>query len=1012
MKKKKLIIIIVIAAVVLALLLIPHKYLYKDGGTVEYSAALYSVTDYHAFADVFNENGELQYGYKVGKVVKILGFVVSDDTHIEMEPTGKTELVFDPNGIIEPTPELTTIPTQAPTDTPAPTYEPVTITPPPKADIENYYVFDSGRKLIADDLKIVDGAKALEPFYDALFADLLGISAEEAKAYIMCNNTPSAYKNLTYGNVDMIFCALPSEEQVAEAEANGVEFEYHTILSGGFVFFVNKDNPVDSITQEQLKGIVSGKITNWKEVGGEDEPIKLYQRNEGSGSQTGLYRYVLPKEEVMPPIIEQYEDSMEGVVDRVSDYDNGRGAISYSYYYYVANMYTSDEIKLLGIDGVIPSDETISQGTYPFLNFSQIVTRKDLPENSIVRDIIAYAQSERGARIARENGYVPYLPADSTINIAYGSNEALAKNAELHSQLASFTDYSDVGTGALPGTEKFNEKRLKADEYGITVFDPQYIEFIKKSPEVKILQVNGLKDKEIEKKINDQINEVAEIFLDPAYTPDVSGIIPFLKEHGRPTAEIYMYSRYNENHIMSLTVYVTYTWEEKIRAKWFTDIPDPNGDGKLESSEIREYLMEQEKNDKYAYMNVSYLSSLRNYTLQQYCEYSKTWRVYEEQTLNFNLETGEVICLSDMFPEGEDYLGKITEEMYNSSVKYDYWFDDYHYQTGEPGYGYDPEREYDGGKVFKGLGSDISFLIIDDRSIEVSDKDGHYVYITTAIPVYNMVTFADIFEEGYESIPHGIDLHCWYSYEPIFDPEYFDKLGSFEVTVQEEENAVVEVFFRSDYKEKTVFGLPKKDLPELAKEVLDRSGIMLNSADKCKMHPEEIKVFPNGYMSISWGVSIEGDTEAYFDGREFLTFYQWVKDSKDVPPSDMIDIDLKELLKTMFMKCGGWTISDSEKRLPEEDAEKAAEILAPHLVTFSPDGHLIPYFDFQLTDMYMGWNTGGYHNDGLSTDEKEALPGVVLTRVTDPTYWSYYNWYIKSLNSYYKHFKMYEGYEF
>ena len=120
---------------------------------------------------------------------------------------------------------------------------------------------------------------------------------------------------------------------------------------------------------------------------------------------------------------------------------------------------------------------------------------------------------------------------------------------------------------------------------------------------------------------------------------------------------------------------------------------------------------------------------------------------------------------------------------------------------------------------------------------------------------------------------------------------------------------------------------------------------------------------------------------------------------------------LQELLKTLFMKCGGWTISDSEKRLPEEDAEKAAEILAPHLVTFSPD-YLIPYFDFQLTDMYMGWNTGGYHNDGLTSDEKEALPGVVLTRVTDPGYWSYYHWNIKSLNGYYKHFKMYEGYEF
>ena len=328
-------------------------------------------------------------------------------------PTEEVTPTDTPAPTEEVTPTDTPVPTEevTPTDTPVPTEE---ITPteepaPTETPVDpNLPKLPSGKTLSIDTLPLVDGALALEPYYDAVFAELLGLPVEGAKLFLMCNNTPSAYRNLTYGQADMIFCALPSDAQVEEAEKAGVEFEYHTILSGGFVFFVNKDNPVDSITQEQLKGIVSGKITNWKEVGGEDEPIVLYQRNEGSGSQTGLYRYVLPKEEVMIPPLDRTEDAMEGVVDRVSDYDNGRGAISYSYYYYVANMYTSDQIKLIGIDGVIPSDETISKGQYPFLNFSQIVTRKDLPEDSIVRDIIAWVQGENGARIARENGYVPY----------------------------------------------------------------------------------------------------------------------------------------------------------------------------------------------------------------------------------------------------------------------------------------------------------------------------------------------------------------------------------------------------------------------------------------------------------------------------------------------------------------------------------------------------------------------------------------------------------------------------
>lgn len=298
-----------------------------------------------------------------------------------------------------PTVEVPATPTVSET-TPAPTEEPsVTPTEDPKANT---------LQITASNLPRVDGALALEPFYDAVFAALMGISVEDAKLFLPCNNTPGAYKNLTEGKCDMIFCALPSDEQVQTAKDAGVEFEYHTILSGGFVFFVSRDNPVDSITQEQLKGIVSGRIKNWKEVGGDDEPIVLFQRNEGSGSQTGLYRYVLPKDQVMKPILEHQVDDMMGAIDKVADYDNGKGAMSFSYYYYVANMHGSEKIKLLGIDGVIPSDETISKGQYPFLNFSQIVTRTDLPEDSIVRNIIKWVQGPDGARIARENGYVPY----------------------------------------------------------------------------------------------------------------------------------------------------------------------------------------------------------------------------------------------------------------------------------------------------------------------------------------------------------------------------------------------------------------------------------------------------------------------------------------------------------------------------------------------------------------------------------------------------------------------------
>ena len=261
-------------------------------------------------------------------------------------------------------------------------------------------------RLTKDELPVIDGALALAPYYEAMTAKLLDVDIEEARTLVLCNNTPSAYQNLTDGTVDMIFCAMPSDEQVQTAKEADVTFEYHTILNGGFVFFVNKDNPVKSLTKKQLQDIYRGKIKNWKELGGDDVEIIPYQRNEGSGSQTGLYRFLLPKSAVMKAPTELAIGDMGEIVDAVAHYENSKGAIGYSYYYYVSSMHYTDQIKLLGVDGVIPSDKTISDGSYPMINQSQIVIRDDTPEDSMVRKIIAWCQSEEGAKLAEENGYV------------------------------------------------------------------------------------------------------------------------------------------------------------------------------------------------------------------------------------------------------------------------------------------------------------------------------------------------------------------------------------------------------------------------------------------------------------------------------------------------------------------------------------------------------------------------------------------------------------------------------
>ena len=128
---------------------------------------------------------------------------------------------------------------------------------------------------------------------EAVAAAVIDLPIEEARQYIFHNTTHNAYVNLIEGNADIIFVTPPSEEELAYAEKLGVELEVIPMLRDGFVFFVNENNPVNNVAFQDIVDIYSGTITNWKQLGGEDKEIIAYQREENSGSQTGMLKRVM-----------------------------------------------------------------------------------------------------------------------------------------------------------------------------------------------------------------------------------------------------------------------------------------------------------------------------------------------------------------------------------------------------------------------------------------------------------------------------------------------------------------------------------------------------------------------------------------------------------------------------------------------------------------------------------------------------------------------------------------------
>lgn len=292
--------------------------------------------------------------------------------------------------------------------------ESIKVNTTPNIAVDEYLPFEEDSKIVVldheaslkleDDLPVLDGAAAVFPVYSAFVNAVYPETTELWDGVFEYNNTVGGYKMLGEKQTDIFFGAYPSEEQIAEAREKGTEFVYTPIGMDAFVFFVHKDNPIDNLTTEQVQGIYSGEITNWKEVGGADEKIAAYQRNEGSGSQSMLIRFMDGKE-IMEAPSELVNDFMSGIVEVVSDYRSKSNSIGFSYRYYLEGIIKNPDIKILSIDGVAPTVENIKNGSYPISGPLYAVTYEG-NDNENVEKLLEWILSEEGQEIIEKTGYV------------------------------------------------------------------------------------------------------------------------------------------------------------------------------------------------------------------------------------------------------------------------------------------------------------------------------------------------------------------------------------------------------------------------------------------------------------------------------------------------------------------------------------------------------------------------------------------------------------------------------
>ncbi len=258
---------------------------------------------------------------------------------------------------------------------------------------------------LTEDLPVLDGASALVPVYAAIIDSVYpegsvkyeggefsddnfygeNFSADSAMQY---KNTVRGYTAIVDGETDILFCAGPSAEQKAYAEEKGVELIYIPIGLEAFVFFVNENNPVESLTVGQIRKIYAGEYTNWKDVGGANRVINPVTRLEGSGSQSAMNSF-MGEQEIAPK----------------SPLAFAGASIGFSFRFYLDGMVANDGVKMIKLNGVYPSAENIRSGEYPIIAEFYAIYRAD-NDNPNIPILIDWILSDEGQTLIEECGYV------------------------------------------------------------------------------------------------------------------------------------------------------------------------------------------------------------------------------------------------------------------------------------------------------------------------------------------------------------------------------------------------------------------------------------------------------------------------------------------------------------------------------------------------------------------------------------------------------------------------------
>ena len=523
--------------------------------------------------------------------------------------------------------------------------------------------------------------------------------------------------------------------------------------------------------------------------------------------------------------------------------------------------------------------------------------------------------------------------------------ELVTKNRELHETLNLKTEISSLGTGPD------YEKDKKAAEYGIkflydfTTTGKVYVNrdiAYRDNKLFVVLSVSGIRNEEAGEKINKRLKDVIMTISDPSFLPDAPGFLLLVKEKGLPV----------------------FSWEHEYTSY----------QGILSVQITGEWSLGGKK------------------TVETFC-------------LNFDMGTGEELSLSDLFPEGFDYIGYLNRF---GLYSYGFWYKERNDGTiWELVEDYDPLKEYDGGRKAIDLKGDEAFKL-DRWSGLVSVKSDDKWIELWQIP--------NIPRKGGEKAEYTVSsldelyLGEFLGFNPFSFEGAYKTIGSFTICPNGVDDVSVTVCIGNRYDDSALTGswnkyFTKEKILSYAEQWTsqwDGSSLIYNDI---YLLLSSIYVYPKEYFSPLWYVYGKASNDQYYEvvglsGLKLLNGI-YIRDGKVLSLDEMFDIPFEEVLADLIASMRS---AEGEYIATGEDAVKAAKALRPYVVEVT---------ETDLHQWLFRWETGGQLRRGCPfgkesetlTDLKEMLPDELWKMLTDPDY----KVDVSDPFVILKHMKMYEG---